>query len=76
MVDNITQMATCLQNFVQTFYPGTYAQVGSDLAPYIALIYMGLQNSALYQEQVVATGQEATVEAWWPKLNEGGKCND
>jgi hypothetical protein len=76
MVDNISDMATALQEFVQTFYPTTYAQVGSALAPYIALVYMGLQDSTLYQEQVVDTGQQATVESYWGKLNEGGKCSD
>jgi len=71
MVNNIADMATALQEFVQNFYTSIYASVGSDLAPYIALCYIGLQESTLYQEQVVATGQQATVESYYGKLNEG-----
>jgi hypothetical protein len=33
MACNMSDMATALQEFVQTFYPTTYAQVGSALAP-------------------------------------------
>jgi len=76
MVDNITDLATSLQEFVQTYYPTTYAQSGSSLAPYIALMYMGLQNSTFYQEQVAVPGQQATIENYWRDLNEGGKCQD
>jgi len=76
MVDNINDLATSLQEFVQIFYPTTYAQTGSSLAPYIALMYMGLQTSTIYQEAVVAQGQQATVENYWRGLNEGGKCQD
>jgi hypothetical protein len=76
MVDNITDMATALQQFVQTFYPSTYAQVGSALTPYVDLCYMGLQTSTIYQEQVIDTGQQSAVESYWGKLNEGGKCSN
>jgi hypothetical protein len=76
MVNNIAQLATSLEQFVQTFYVSTYASVGSNIAPYEALMYMGLQNSTLYQEQVVATGKQATFQQYWAELNEGGKCQD
>lgn len=76
MVNNIADMATTLQEFVATFYPTTYAAVGSSLTPYQDLMYMGLQTSTLYQEQVVAPGQQAALQAAWGKLNEGGKCSD
>lgn len=44
-------------------------QAGSSLAPYDALMYMGQQTSTLYQEQIVTTGQQATVESYWRDLN-------
>ena len=76
MVDNITALSTSLQEFVQTFYQSTYKNVGSALAPYEALMYMGLQNSPLYQEQVVTTGLQASFENYYAELNEGGKCQE
>lgn len=76
MVNNIAQLAASLEQFVQTFYPTTYAQVGSAIEPYEALMYMGLQTSTLYQEQVVASGLSASFQAYWGELNEGGKCSD
>jgi hypothetical protein len=76
MVSNITEMADCLEDFVQTFYPTLYAQVGSNPTPYIALMYMGLEGSTLYQESVVNTGLSATYQQYWGDLNEGGKCPD
>jgi hypothetical protein len=76
MVDNITDMATTLQSFVQTYYGATYARAGTALVPYIALMYIGLQNSTLYQEQIVAAGLQPAVESYWPLLNEGGRCSD
>jgi hypothetical protein len=76
MVENIGEMAASLEDFVQTFYHSTYAQVGAGLAPYEDLMYMGLQNSTLYQEEVVNKGQQASVEKGCGLLNEGGKCQD
>ena len=76
MVDNIATLATSLEQFVQTYYKATYASVGSDLAPYEALMYMGLQDATIYQEEVVGKGLESSVEAAWGDLNEGGKCQD
>jgi hypothetical protein len=37
---------------------------------------MGLQNSTIYQEEVVAKGLQLSVTAAWGKVNEGCKCND
>jgi len=76
MVNNIDQMATSLQEYVQTFYQTTYASVGDSLAPYEALMYMGLQNSTLYQEEVVETGKVNSFQTYWRDLNEGGKCQN
>ena len=76
MVNNIAQLATSLEQFVQTWYKSTYAAVGSDPTTYQYLMYMGLQNSTLYQEEVAAKGLQPSVTAAWGKLNEGGKCDD
>lgn len=76
MVDNIDALATSLQEFVQTYYSATYASVGSNIQAYEALMYMGLQGSTLYQEQVVATGLDSTFTEYRRLLNEGGKCQD
>ena len=76
MVENINLLGASLQQYVQTFYHATYAAVGSDPAVYQNLMYMGLQNCTLFQEQIVAAGLLPTVTAAWGKLNEGGKCND
>ena len=54
----------------------TYAQVGSDPTEYQDLMYIGLQTSTLYQEEIIAKGLQPAVQANWGKLNEGGKCND
>jgi hypothetical protein len=45
MTANIDSLAASLQEFVQTFYPSTADSVGPGLAPYEALIYMGLQRT-------------------------------
>jgi hypothetical protein len=76
MVNNIAQLGTSLEEYVQTYYKSTYASVGDSLAPYEALMYMGLQNSTLYQEEVVEKGVQLSFEAYWRELNEGGKCQD
>jgi hypothetical protein len=76
MVNNIAQLATSLEQFVQTFYPTTYAGVGSSILPYEALMYAGLQNSTLYQEQVVAQGLQNSFQQYAGELNEGGKCSE
>ena len=76
MVENIDLKGASLQQYVQTWYHATYAQAGSDPTVYQDLMYMGLQNSTLFQEDVVAKGLLPTVTANWGKLNEGGKCND
>jgi hypothetical protein len=74
MVDNITDMANTLQEFVQTFYPTLDAKVGSSLTPYIALTYMGLQDSSLYQEQVVATGHKPPLNPTGVNLTKVGNA--
>ena len=78
MTANIDSLATSLQEFVQTFYPSTADSIGTaaGLAPYEALMYMGLQGTTLYQEQVVNTGLSASFQNYWQELNEGGKCSD
>jgi hypothetical protein len=76
MVENIEEMATSLQEFVQTYYKTTYAQVGSSLTPYEALMFMGLEGSTFYQEQVTALGLATTYQTLATDLNEGGKCQD
>ncbi|TDW96836.1 hypothetical protein [Dinghuibacter silviterrae] len=76
MVANIASLATSLEQFVQTYYKATYAAVGSDLAPYEALMYMGLQNSTLYQEEVVGKGLASEFTTYRGLLNEGGKCQN
>lgn len=76
MVENINLLGTSLQQYVQTFYHATYAAVGSDPTVYQDLMYMGLQNCTLFQEQIVSAGLLPTIQANWGKLNEGGKCND
>ena len=76
MVDNIAQLGTSLQEFVRTFYTSTYASVGDSLAPYEAVMYMGLQGSTVYQEEVVGKGLEASFTKYQGMLNEGGKCQD
>jgi hypothetical protein len=76
MVANISSLATSLEQFVQTYYKATYTAVGSDLAPYEALMYMGLQGSMLYQEEVVGKGLDSTFTAYRGLLNEGGKCQN
>jgi hypothetical protein len=76
MVDNIDALATSLEEFVQTYYSATYASVGSNIQAYEALMYMGLQGSTLYQEQVVATGLDTSFTEYRRLLNEGGKCQD
>lgn len=76
MVNNISTMATTLEEFVQTFYASTYAAVGSNITPYEALMYMGLENSTFYTEQVVKTGLSTQFQTYWGELNEGGKCSN
>jgi hypothetical protein len=76
MVANITDLATSLEQFVQTYYKATYAAVGSDLAPYEALMYMGLEGSTLYQEDVVGKGLDSAFTNYRGLLNEGGKCQN
>ena len=76
MVTNIAQLGTSLEEYVQTYYKSTYGSVGDSLAPYEALMYMGLQNSTLYQEEVVDKGIDNEFKVYWAKLNEGGKCQD
>lgn len=76
MVANISDLATSLEQFVQTYYKATYAAVGSDLAPYEAPMYMGLEGSTLYQEDVVGKGLEGTFTNYRGLLNEGGKCQN
>ncbi len=43
---------------------------------YQDLVYMGLQTSTFYQEEIIAKDLQPTVQANWGKLNEGGKCQD
>jgi len=76
MVENIDLLGASLQQYVQTWYHATYTEVGSNPTIYQDLMYMGLQTSPLFQEDVVAKGLLPTVTASWGKLNEGGKCND
>ena len=76
MVENINLPGPSLQQYVQAFYQDTYAAVGRAPTVYQDLMYMGLQNSTLFQEQIVTTGLSPTLQANWGKLNEGGKCND
>jgi hypothetical protein len=76
MVNNIADMAASLQEYVQTYYKSTSASVGDSLQPYEALMYMGLQNATLYQEEVVDKGLDAQFVKFWGDLNEGGKCQD
>jgi hypothetical protein len=52
-------MAVSLQDVVQTYYKSTYTEAGSSLAPCTVLTYIGLQTCTLYDEQIVATGQQA-----------------
>ncbi|WP_298299289.1 hypothetical protein [Hydrotalea sp.] len=59
MVNNIDEMASSLRTYVQSYYKTTFANVGNDLEPYRALMYMGLQNSTFYNEKVINTGKEA-----------------
>ena len=76
MVQNIDQLGASLQQYVQTWYHATYAAIGSNPTVYQDLMYMGLQNSTMFQEDVVSKGLLPSVTASWGKLNEGGKCND
>ena len=76
MVDNIATLAGTLQSFVQTYYISTYATVSSSLLPYETLMYLGLQVSPIYTEQVVKTGLANQFQTYWGDLNEGGKCSD
>ena len=76
MVENISQLATALQDFVRAYYKTTYASVGDSLAPYEALMYMGLEGSVFYQEEVVEKGLDSNFKIYWQELNEGGKCQD
>ena len=76
MVTNIDQLAASLESFVQAYYATTYASVGSGIVPYEALMYMGLQNSTLYQEQVTNNGLQAAYQTDCANLNEGGKCSN
>lgn len=76
MVNNISTLATSLQQFVQTYYKSTSAAVGDSLAPYEALMYMGLQDATLYQEEVVDKGLEPIFTAYRGLLDEGGKCQN
>lgn len=76
MVNNISTLATSLQQFVQTYYKSTSAAVGDSLAPYEALMYMGLQDATLYREEVVNTGLDQKFKIFDQELNEGGKCQD
>lgn len=76
MVDNIATLATTLQQFVQTYYKSTAAAVGSSLTPYEALMYMGLQDATVYQEEVVDKGLDSAFTAYRGQLDEGGKCQN
>jgi hypothetical protein len=76
MLDNISTLAMSLEEFVQTYYTATYASVGSNISAYEALMYMGLQSSTFYQEEVVNAGLEPTFTAFRGFLNEGGKCQN
>jgi hypothetical protein len=46
------------------------------LAPYEALMYMGLEGSVFYQEEVVEKGLDSQYTTYRGLLNEGGKCQD
>ena len=51
-------------------------QSATFFAPYEALMYLGLQVSPLYTEQVVKTGLSTQFQTYCGELNEGGKCSD
>jgi hypothetical protein len=63
MVNNIDQLDAALQQYVKTFYHATYDGVDSDLASYADLMYMGLQNCTIYQEDVTSEGLLVTCQA-------------
>ena len=65
MIENINLLGATLQQYVQAFHHATYAQVGSDPAVYQNLMFMGLQNSVLFQEQIVAADLLPTLQANW-----------
>ena len=74
MVNNIDQLGLALQQYVKTFYASTYATVGP-IYPWRGPDVAGLQGCTA-DEDVASKGLQATFQAAWAKLNEGGKCND
>lgn len=52
-------MAEGLRAFVQTNYPQTYAQIGSDIAKYNYLSMMGLENTTRFRNEVTNQGKDA-----------------
>ncbi|GAB2859742.1 hypothetical protein GCM10027044_20010 [Hymenobacter ruber] len=59
MAYNNSIMAEGLRNFVQTNYPQTYAQIGSDIAKYNYLSLMGLENTTRFRDEVTSQGKDA-----------------
>jgi hypothetical protein len=63
MVQNIDELGASLEEYVATLHHATYTAAGSLPNVYEDLMYMGLQNSNLYQQDIVARRLEPAVSA-------------
>lgn len=81
MVENINTLATSFREYMQVFYPQKYTDAEayttpSDfLDPYRAVMYMGLQNSQFYRDEVVSAGKDSLYTTYRGVLNALG-CGD
>lgn len=81
MVENINSIANSFREYIQNFYNQTYAAAEAYttaldfLDPYRAVMYMGLQGSQFYQDEVVSTGKDSQYTTYRGVLNALGCGN-
>lgn len=77
MINHINTLAESIREYVQVNYPSGYSQIGSNLDKYKGLAYKGLEETSLYQTEVIDKGLESVYNTYNAALVSGyNVCNE